>query len=121
MKEKWVSGERIQDRYLVEKVFQGGMGAVFIVFDPQRRERHAGKSPREDKISAAGALARFVRETEIEMELGEHPNIVCALLIDCSAGSAPLLFLEYVRALTWTRSWLRPSIARARPCTASGR
>lgn len=96
MKEEWRVGEKIQDRYVVKKVFRGGMGTVYIVFDPKRHERYAVKSPRKDKISVPGALARFIREAEIWVGLGEHSNIVRALFVDTVSASTPLLFLEYV-------------------------
>lgn len=96
MKDRWTVGEKFGDRYEVEHIFQGGMGTVYIVNDSRSRERYAVKSPREDRISAPGALQRFIREAEIWMGLDEHPNIVKAMFVDWTTSSKPLLFLEYV-------------------------
>lgn len=89
-------GQRIQDRYIVEQVYYGGLGTVYIAWDPIHRERYAVKCPRADRIISPNILERFWQESNIWVSLGDHPNIVRARFVDAITQGGPLLFLEYV-------------------------
>lgn len=92
----WRVGERIDSRWEVLEIRQGGMGVLYIVRDDEWGIRLAAKGL-QDRLLAANPLAaaRFVREAEVWVGLDCHPNVAQAILVREILGQ-PLIFLEFV-------------------------
>src|SRR5262245_50791304 len=89
-------GEKIENRWEVEKIFHGGMGLVYVVTDLQTGERLAAKTYRDDRFAANPTLAsRFEKEALAWIKLRAHRNVVQAKYVQ-SIRNKPFLFLEYV-------------------------
>jgi serine/threonine protein kinase/Tfp pilus assembly protein PilF len=89
----------------------GGMGAVYLAFDPELERSVAVKVLPEDLAADAARLARFVREAKAASALN-HPNILT--VHDFGTHEATrFLVTEYVDGRT-LRQWLaenRPALA----------
>ncbi len=88
-------GDSIEGQYLVERRHRGGMGLVYIVQDGFSGKRFAVKTIRDEYLADGPAVARFAQEARTWMRLGQHENIVEAVIYREVDGQ-PLLFLEYV-------------------------
>src|SRR5438034_695046 len=78
-------------RYRIERLLgQGGMGTVYLAYDPQLDRPVALKVPRGDAASA-----RFLREARAAAAL-RHPNI-CPIYDLGEADGVRYLCLAYVR------------------------
>lgn len=90
--------ERINNQYLVQKQFAGGMGVVYIAIDEVTKRRLAIKTLSDDLLNNRVAVERFEREARCWINLGRHCNIVHA--ISFHRGEMPLLFLEFIEGPT---------------------
>lgn len=88
-------GSRIQDRYEVFRVLQGGLGRVYLVYDHAVRVPLAVKTFLGDQAGSAEAVDRFRQESFVWTQLDRHPNVVAAERFEVINGR-PYLFLEYV-------------------------
>jgi serine/threonine protein kinase len=89
-------GEKIGNRWEVEKILHGGMGFVYVVMDRQTGERLAAKTYRGNGFVETTELApRFKKEALAWIRLGAHPNVVQAKFVE-TFRHKPFLFLEYV-------------------------
>jgi serine/threonine protein kinase len=89
-------GEKIENRWEVEKIFHGGMGLVYVVTDLQTGERLAAKTYRDDRFAANPTLgSRFEKEALAWVKLRAHRNVVQAKYVQVIRNK-PFLFLEYV-------------------------
>jgi serine/threonine protein kinase/formylglycine-generating enzyme required for sulfatase activity len=79
---------------LLEKIGQGGMGAVYKAEHRRMKRTVAVKMLLTDRLKNAAAAARFQREVEAAAKL-EHPNIVTAFDAD-NANGVHLLVMQYV-------------------------
>jgi predicted Ser/Thr protein kinase len=77
---------------------QGGMGEVYLGFDPRLERRVAVKTIRPDKRPSPQAKARFLREARLLSKLG-HPAI-CQVYDLIETPTADFLVLEYVEGKT---------------------
>jgi serine/threonine protein kinase len=103
-------GEVIGGTYAVQRVFEGGLGVVYVVEHPE-----AGKLVLKTIKSGLCTPEAFLREAEAWVSLGSHQHIVAALWVDEVAG---LLFVaaELVQADEGGRLSLRDYL-RAGPLT----
>src|SRR5581483_10716244 len=86
------------DRFgILKKLIVGGMGAVYLGFDPSDNGLVAVKVLLEEFASDATWVARFQREASILRKI-DHPNIV--RLVDAGIdGTSHYMALEYVRGV----------------------
>jgi len=105
MARNWQIGERIEDRWEVHNVLQGGAGAVYIVYDHKFREPYAAKTYRDDVFELSPEVApRFTQEALAWVSLDVHPNITRAHMVE-TIDAKPFLFLEFVSGGD-LRSWV---------------
>ena len=93
-------GDLIGQDYLVGDVRKGGMGIVYIVEDLKSRRQNihlrlALKTFQSRYLWNDEAIGRFEREALVWIELGKHPNIVHAMLVQ-RVANRPYLWLEFV-------------------------
>jgi hypothetical protein len=86
---------------LLQKLGEGGMGAVYLARDTKLDRRVALKVLPPHRINDAGAVARFQREAKALAKLS-HPGIIQAYDADI-AGGQHFLVMEYVEGLSLAR------------------
>jgi serine/threonine-protein kinase len=82
---------------LLDKLGEGGMGAVFKARNWKLGQVVALKLIRKERVDSADAVPRFQREIRAAAQL-EHPHIVRALDAD-EVGGTLLLVMEYVEGI----------------------
>ena len=97
---EYTPGDVIGSNYVVRDVRKGGMGIVYIVEDlksrrKQIRLRLALKTFQSRYLWNDEAVARFEREALVWIDLGKHPNIVHAMLVE-RIVNRPYLWLEFI-------------------------
>jgi serine/threonine protein kinase len=86
---------QIQTGYQIEKLHAvGGLGSVYLAFDPDLNRRVAVKIPRGWRQTAA-ARARFEREARITSRL-DHPGVVPVLTIHNSKDGLPWFAMRFI-------------------------
>lgn len=98
MANQWKIGEKIQNRWQVHKIFTGGMGIVYIVYDhhPDYCQIFAAKTFQDEVFSRNPQTAkRFTQEAHAWVNLDIHENIAQASFVKEIEGK-PYIFLEYV-------------------------
>lgn len=89
---------KLEGRYhLLDKLGEGGMGAVFRALDARLGRQVVLKIPRLDRLKNPVTLKRFRREALANGRL-EHPNIVRALDVGCD-GAVHFIVFEMVEGL----------------------
>ena len=93
-------GDPLGHDYVVRDVRKGGMGIVYIVEDLKSRAQNirlrlALKTFQSRYLWNDEAIGRFEREALVWIELGKHPNIVHAMLVQ-RVANRPYLWLEFV-------------------------
>lgn len=83
-----------KDRWQIHKIFKGGMGVVYIVYDTEFREAFAVKTY-QDKLQSVKAQEQFKKEALIWINLDRHENIAWAKFVE-NIHNRFYLFLEYV-------------------------
>ena len=68
-------GGTFGDFEVLKELGRGGMGAVYLVRDPETGERYAAKVMLENPLHGDDFKRRFIREAEIAMAV-DHPNLV---------------------------------------------
>ncbi len=95
-KPAWSIGDVIDGKYqVIDIVGQGGMGMVYRV---NHREWHlelAVKVPLANLVADDTSKARFIREAQIWVDLGLHPNIVQCWYVR-ELGGVPRVFMDYI-------------------------
>jgi tetratricopeptide (TPR) repeat protein len=71
-------GDVIADRYLVEKMCQGGFGQVYLCSDMVSGQRAALKTLLREHLGSGRLVDTFRKEILLWIQLGDHPNIVLA-------------------------------------------
>ena len=71
----WKTGEIVEGIYEVLGSAQGGMGKVYFVFHRLWKMNLAIKTPHSIAIQSETNILRFLREAELWVDLGLHPNI----------------------------------------------
>jgi serine/threonine protein kinase len=96
LKKDWEIGDCIQGRWHIERVFKGGMGVVYVIYDPETAEIYAAKTFQRALLERTPeAATRFTQEALAWVQLDVHPNIAQANRVENIEG-IPILFLEYV-------------------------
>jgi tetratricopeptide (TPR) repeat protein len=93
---EWKPGDRVQDRWQVDRVLKGGMGIVYVVLDWQFMEVFAAKTFQDEVFERNPEIAkRFSQEASTWINLEAHENVARARFVDVIQGK-PFLFLEFV-------------------------
>jgi eukaryotic-like serine/threonine-protein kinase len=93
-----LAGHRISHYEIVEKLGEGGMGAVYKARDTRLGRLVAIKTPPREKVEDPDRKRRFVQEAKAASALN-HPNIVSVYDID-QAGGVEFIAMEYVPGKT---------------------
>ncbi|MBI5572828.1 MAG: serine/threonine protein kinase [Desulfomonile tiedjei] len=91
----WKKGEVIEGLYEVLGSAAGGMGRVYFVYHRLWKMMLAIKTPLQMAGKNEARLLRFLREAELWVNLGLHPNIATCYYARVIDG-LPRLFIEYV-------------------------
>ncbi|GEM_PF-1114628 len=91
----WEKGDLIEGLYEVLGSADGGMGRVYFVFHRLWKMMLAIKTPLPGALKSQAHLSRFLREGELWVNLGVHPNIAICYYARVING-LPRLFIEYV-------------------------
>lgn len=91
----WKPGDVIEGLYEVLGSAAGGMGTVYFVFHRLWRMMLAIKTPHRSAVRSETQVLRFLREAELWVDLGVHPNIAICYYARVING-LPRLFIEYV-------------------------
>ncbi len=91
----WRKGDVIEGLYEVLGSASGGMGTVYFVFHRLWKMNLAIKTPHRSVEMNEMRQARFLREAELWVDLGLHPNIATCYYARVIEG-LPRLFIEYV-------------------------
>ncbi|MBN1206209.1 MAG: protein kinase [Myxococcaceae bacterium] len=71
-----MSGRKVGGRYVLErKIAGGGMGAIWVAFDPHLQRRVAIKLTTSQRLSSEGARRQFEKEAKAIARF-HHPNVV---------------------------------------------
>ncbi|MEX2114336.1 MAG: protein kinase [Pirellulales bacterium] len=101
---------------LERELGRGGLGIVYLAYDPKLGRKVALKVPRGDTVGDVDARRRFLREAEAAARLS-HPHIV-ALHDVGEEGSLCYLACEYCPGPTLAQ-WLRQRADRVSPRVAA--
>lgn len=91
----WKKGDIIEGLYEVLGSCSGGMGTVYFVFHRVWKMMLAIKTPQPRAVKSEARLLRFLREADLWVDLGLHPNIATCYYARVIDG-LPRLFIEYV-------------------------
>ncbi|HEX4962630.1 MAG TPA: serine/threonine-protein kinase [Thermoanaerobaculia bacterium] len=91
-------GSSIGNIRIESRLGMGGMGEVYLGFDPRLERRVAVKTIRPEKRLSPRLKARFLREARLLSKLG-HPSI-CQVYDLIETPAADFLILEYVQGTT---------------------
>lgn len=94
-REEWKPGMVIDGKYTIQEIIRGGMGIVYIAFEPAGARFFAVKTYQEKYLWNERVVRQFVKEAEIWINLEKHPHIVKAELVRIIEGK-PYIFLEYI-------------------------
>ncbi|HMK33625.1 MAG TPA: serine/threonine-protein kinase [Desulfomonilaceae bacterium] len=98
----WQKGDVIEGLYEVRGSAAGGMGKVYFIFHRLWKMMLAIKTPLRTAVRNEARLLRFLREAELWVNLGLHPNIATCYYARV-IGGLPRLFIEYVDGGTLDR------------------
>ena len=99
--DRWRVGDKIDNKYEIVRIEQGGMGVVYLCFDEQTKVPLAIKTVQYALLKGrtfmerSESVARFKQEAEAWVRLEKNLNIVQAFLVQEIEGM-PYIFLEYV-------------------------
>lgn len=89
-------GDFIGQFYQVNSVLGiGGFGVVYLVYSHQLRQVFALKTFRDEYLSDQEIRKRFLKEANVWVDLGHHPYLVRAKVVDEISGRLYLV-MEYV-------------------------
>ena len=91
----WQINEKIENRYEIYDIKQGGFGIVYICYDPQKKLPLALKTFQAKFLSSQKAQDEFREEALTWTHLDKHKNIVRAYYVKNIKGQ-PYIFLEYI-------------------------
>ena len=92
---KWQIGDKIENRYEIHDIKQGGFGIVYLCYDHEFEEPVAIKTFQAKFLSSQKAIDDFTNEAITWTKLDKHKNIVKAHYVTNIEGQ-PYIFLEYV-------------------------
>jgi serine/threonine protein kinase len=89
-------GQRIDGRYLIEKVIgSGGMGVVYEAIHESLKKRMAIKVLRPELSRTTTVVERFMREAQTASSIG-HANIAAVTDFGYLPGGAPYFVMEFL-------------------------
>lgn len=100
------AGDRLGEFYKVESVLQGGMGLVYFVRDSRFDRTCVLKTVRPDVSLDTECVERFLRESEVWLNLPPHDHVVELITIDRIDNRLHTLS-EHVDGGT-LESWIHP-------------
>jgi len=92
---EWKVGDVIENLYEVQRIKQGGMGAVYVVRHRRWNTMMAVKSLFQRVVENEEERALFVKEAETWIDIGFHPNIASCYYVR-NIQDSPRIFIEYV-------------------------
>ncbi len=92
---KWKVGDKIENRYEIHQILEGGMGVVYICYDHESGNPLALKTFQARYLESQQIRERFIREAETWVELEKHQNIVRAEWVQNIQGK-PYIGLEFI-------------------------
>ncbi|RME04401.1 MAG: serine/threonine protein kinase [Planctomycetota bacterium] len=92
------SQERVLRYESRKKLGQGGIGAIYQLYDRDLQRVVAVKVMRQDKRITPKSVHRFIREARILAQL-QHPNIVPVHEIGYTSERVPYFTMKYVRGV----------------------
>jgi serine/threonine protein kinase len=92
---EWKVGDIIENLYEVQRIEQGGMGAVYVVRHRRWNTMMAVKSLLPRLIENEEERALFVKEAETWIDIGFHPNIASCYYVR-NIQDSPRIFIEYI-------------------------
>ena len=92
---QWLKGHRINGRYEIADIRQGGLASVYICYDHEFDEAVAIKTFQDRFLSQPEVVRRFQHEAELWMRLEKHNNIVWAKWVD-NINDRPCVFMEFI-------------------------
>ncbi len=104
LEQEWNIGDSIENLYEVLDVKYGGMGAVYLVRHRRLNTIMAVKSLLERLRQNEEDRALFLKEAEIWIDIGFHPNIAACYYVR-NIMESPRIFIEYVDGGSLT-TWL---------------
>lgn len=107
---QWKKGDLIEGLYEVHGSASGGMGTVYFAFHRLWKMMIAIKTPQKAAVKSETHLLRFLREAELWVGLGLHPNIATCYYARVIRG-LPRLFIEYVDGGT-LEEWAEKGLLR---------
>ncbi len=105
-------GSNVGPIRLKSRLGSGGMGEVYLGYDPRLDRRVAVKTIRPENRLSPRVKARFLREARLLSKLG-HPSI-CQVYDLVETPDADFLILEYVQGETLRRLAERPGLSLER-------
>ncbi len=104
-KNDWEVGDIIDGRYEVISIIgQGGMGIVYKIHHREWNLELAVKVPLAHLVADERSKASFIREAQIWVDLGLHPNIVQCWYVR-EFGGIPRMFMDYMSGGS-LRDWI---------------
>jgi len=91
----WQIGDKIENRYEIHDIKQGGFGIVYICYDHTDELPLALKTFQARFLSSQKEIDDFTQEAITWTKLDKHKNIVKAYYVKNIEGQ-PYIFLEYV-------------------------
>ena len=89
-------GDRLDGRWEIYQIIEGGMGVVYIVYDHEHQTAYAAKTFRDDRYEDHSDSADdFVTEALTWVNLDVHENVARAEFVQTIQGK-PYVFSEYV-------------------------
>jgi len=95
MSNRWQVGDRIQDRYEIHFIHEGGFGTVYLCYDHEFKEPVALKTPKEEYLGDKRFKDMFRSEAEAWVRLERHKNIVRAYFFT-ELEYRPFIVMEYI-------------------------
>ncbi len=92
---EWSPGETILGRYLIDQVFSGAMGKVYIAQHLGWNIQVAIKVPRPEVVADEEGAKRIYTEADSWVRMGMHPNVATCFYVQ-TIDKIPHLFIEYV-------------------------
>lgn len=101
----WNEGDVIAELYKIKGSAAGGQGVVYFVDHLNWRIPLAVKTPLPHLMADETIMKRFIREAEVWVDLGMHPNIATCFYVR-QIGGLPRIFIEYVDGGS-LKDWIR--------------
>ena len=92
-------GDKLIDRFEVLRILEGGFGLVLLCFDHENKRAVALKTLKPEFFPDIVTREQFLREAQLWIELGKHPNIVRCYEIIYGEWQNVFLVLELVPSL----------------------